>query len=112
MSIVLAIYGLVDLILLLAAKVINERLKPIFHAIGTSKNGKRTRHEGNATERMCHLEEPTPRVTKISTKGRVTIPAELRERFGIRKGTRIDWKRDGRRLVLTPIARDHRSKEN
>ena len=45
------------------------------------------------------------RITNINAKGQVTIPAELRERFGIRKGTRIDWKKDGSRLVLTPITR-------
>jgi len=45
------------------------------------------------------------RHTKINAKGQVTIPAELRERFGIRKGTHIDWKKDGGRLVLTPITR-------
>jgi AbrB family looped-hinge helix DNA binding protein len=44
------------------------------------------------------------RRTKINAKGQVTIPAELRERFGIKKGTRIGWKKDGGRLVLTPIA--------
>jgi AbrB family looped-hinge helix DNA binding protein len=58
-----------------------------------------------ATERMCQLEKSEMRLSKISAKGRVTIPAELRERFGLKKGTRIDWERDGRRLVLIPVAR-------
>lgn len=58
-----------------------------------------------ATERMCQLKESEMRFTKIGAKGRVTIPAELRERFGFKKGTRIDWKRDGRSLVLIPVAR-------
>lgn len=39
----------------------------------------------------------------INAKGQVTIPAELRERFGIEKGTRISWKEDRGRLVLTPL---------
>jgi len=43
------------------------------------------------------------RHTKINAKGQVTIPAELREQFGIRKGTRINWKEERGRLVLTPM---------
>jgi AbrB family looped-hinge helix DNA binding protein len=38
------------------------------------------------------------RRTAISTRGRVTIPAELRERFGIKPGTRINWKEEQGRL--------------
>jgi len=103
MAVVFAIYELVDLILLLAARVVDERVKPMVHALGINKNWKRMRHKENAIEGMCQLEESTMRRTKINAKGQVTIPAELRERFGIRKGTRIDWKKDGNRLVLTPI---------
>jgi AbrB family looped-hinge helix DNA binding protein len=36
-------------------------------------------------------------------RGQVTIPAELRERFGIEEGTRINWKEERGRLVLTPM---------
>jgi AbrB family looped-hinge helix DNA binding protein len=43
------------------------------------------------------------RRTKINAKGQVTIPAEFRERFGIEKGTRINWKEERGRLVLTPM---------
>jgi len=43
------------------------------------------------------------RRTKINAKGQVTIPAELRERFGIEKGTRVNWKEERGRLVLTPM---------
>ena len=43
------------------------------------------------------------RRTKTNAKGQVTIPAELRERFGIEKGTRINWKEERGRLVLTPM---------
>jgi AbrB family looped-hinge helix DNA binding protein len=105
MAVVFAIYELVDLILLLAAKVVDERVKPMVHALGINENWKRMRHKENPIEGMCQLEESTMRRTKINAKGQVTIPAELRERFGIKKGTRIDWTRDGCRLVLTPIGR-------
>jgi AbrB family looped-hinge helix DNA binding protein len=103
MALVFVIYELVDLILLLAAKVVDERVKPMFHALGINKNWKDMRQRENAIEGTCQVEESTMRRTKINAKGQVTIPAELRERFGIKKGTRIDWKKDRGRLVLTPI---------
>ena len=40
--------------------------------------------------------------TVISSKGQVVIPAELREKLGLDKGTRASWSQDGIRLVLTP----------
>ncbi|SRR6266567_2321058 len=39
----------------------------------------------------------------IRTKGRVTIPAELRKRLGIRAGTRVNWIEEKGRLVLVPM---------
>lgn len=49
------------------------------------------------------MEESTIRRTKINARGQVTIPAELRERFGIEKGTRVSWSEKQGRLVLTLI---------
>jgi len=43
--------------------------------------------------------------TKTNAKGQVTIPAELRERLGIEKGTRVNCKEDRGRLVLTPMTK-------
>ena len=50
--------------------------------------------------------------TVISSKGQVVIPAELREEFGLKKGTPATWSEEQGRLVLTPITerrlrRDH-----
>jgi AbrB family looped-hinge helix DNA binding protein len=39
----------------------------------------------------------------ISSKGQVVIPAELREQYGLDKGTRATWTEEGGRLVLTPM---------
>ena len=102
MAVILAIYGLVDIILLLAAKVVDERVKPLFHALGISKNWEHTSRK-EAIEGMSYLGESAMRRTKINAKGQVTIPAELRERLGIEKGTRINWKEERGRLVLTPM---------
>ncbi|HEV3308645.1 MAG TPA: AbrB/MazE/SpoVT family DNA-binding domain-containing protein [Candidatus Sulfotelmatobacter sp.] len=41
--------------------------------------------------------------TVISSKGQVVIPAELREQFGLEKGTPATWTEESGRLVLTPI---------
>lgn len=41
--------------------------------------------------------------TVISSKGQVVIPAELREQFGLEKGTPAIWTEEKGRLVLTPI---------
>ncbi|PYX10520.1 MAG: AbrB family transcriptional regulator [Acidobacteria bacterium] len=45
---------------------------------------------------------PTYR-TVISSKGQVVIPAELREHFGLQKGTPATWSEEHGRLILTPI---------
>lgn len=41
--------------------------------------------------------------TVVSSKGQVVIPAELREEYGLAKGTPATWTEDKGRLVLTPI---------
>jgi AbrB family looped-hinge helix DNA binding protein len=41
--------------------------------------------------------------TVISSKGQVVIPAELREKFDLGKGTAATWSEENGRLVLTPI---------
>jgi AbrB family looped-hinge helix DNA binding protein len=43
--------------------------------------------------------------TVISSKGQVVIPAELREQFGLEKGTPATWSEEQGRLVLTPITK-------
>jgi AbrB family looped-hinge helix DNA binding protein len=57
--------------------------------------------------------KPTARAsyrTFISTKGRVTIPAEFRERFRIMPGTIVTWREEQGRLVLTPLTKKRLSK--
>ena len=44
--------------------------------------------------------------TVISSKGQVVIPAELRERFGLEKGTPATWREEKGRLILTPITKE------
>ena len=41
--------------------------------------------------------------TVISSKGQVVIPAELREEYGLNRGTPATWTEEQGRLVLTPM---------
>jgi len=41
--------------------------------------------------------------TVVSSKGQVVIPAELREKLGLGKGTPATWTEEEGRLVLTPM---------
>jgi AbrB family looped-hinge helix DNA binding protein len=41
--------------------------------------------------------------TTISSKGQVVIPAELREQFGLEKGTAASWSEERGKLILTPL---------
>jgi AbrB family looped-hinge helix DNA binding protein len=42
---------------------------------------------------------------KISSKGQVIIPAELRQELGLEKGTTASWRRENGSLVLTPMTK-------
>jgi len=43
----------------------------------------------------------------VTAKGQITIPAEVRRKLGIKKGTRIriEVSEDAKRIILTPITR-------
>jgi bifunctional DNA-binding transcriptional regulator/antitoxin component of YhaV-PrlF toxin-antitoxin module len=49
--------------------------------------------------------------TIISSRGQVVIPAELRQEYGLDKGTPATWTEEAGRLVLTPLTL-RRIKEN
>lgn len=42
---------------------------------------------------------------RVSSDGRVVIPARLRRRLGIKKGTLVSFLEDNGRLILQPITR-------
>lgn len=42
----------------------------------------------------------------VTSKGQLVIPARLRHRLGIRKGTRLTFTEDNGRLILQPITRE------
>lgn len=42
----------------------------------------------------------------VTSKGQLVIPARLRRRLGIRRGTRIAITEDNGRLILQPVTRE------
>ncbi|MBM4034655.1 MAG: AbrB/MazE/SpoVT family DNA-binding domain-containing protein [Planctomycetes bacterium] len=44
--------------------------------------------------------------THVMAKGQVVIPAELRRKYDIKKGTRVNFLEEGGRIVLQPVTRE------
>ncbi len=44
-------------------------------------------------------------IVKMTTRGRITLPAEIRRKFGIKSGTRVRFQvdEDKQRILITPI---------
>ena len=42
----------------------------------------------------------------VTTKGQLVIPARLRRRFGIKKGTMVTFTEDGGRIIVQPVTRE------
>ena len=42
----------------------------------------------------------------VTTKGQLVIPARLRRRFGIKKGTRVTFVEDWGRIIVQPVTRE------
>ena len=45
--------------------------------------------------------------TYVSTKGQLVIPAELRRKYGIKPGTRVEIIDRGDQIVLQPITEEY-----
>jgi AbrB family looped-hinge helix DNA binding protein len=42
----------------------------------------------------------------VTTKGQLVIPARLRRRFGIKKGTVVTFTEDDGRIIIQPVTRE------
>ena len=42
----------------------------------------------------------------VTTKGQLVIPARLRRRFGIKKGTMVTFVEDNGRIIVQPVTRE------
>ena len=58
-------------------------------------------YEANRDGKLPHLHQ---------YQGRVTIPAEFLERFRIKPGTIVTWRKEQGRLVLAPLTKKRLSK--
>lgn len=47
--------------------------------------------------------------SRISSKGQVTIPQEIREQLGLRTGDRVDYIKDQGRIYIQPLREGARS---
>jgi len=45
-------------------------------------------------------------ITKVGTRGQVSIPKEIRKKFKIESETRIEWFVDGKTIRVLPIPKD------
>jgi AbrB family looped-hinge helix DNA binding protein len=45
-------------------------------------------------------------VSVVTTKGQLVIPARLRRRFGIKKGTMVTFLEDEGRIIVQPVTRE------
>ena len=45
-------------------------------------------------------------ISTVSSKGQIVIPKELREKFGIKRGSRLTWIEAGSALILVPLPDD------
>lgn len=44
--------------------------------------------------------------SSVTTKGQLVIPARLRRRFGIKKGTKVTFVEDAGRIIVQPVTRE------
>ena len=42
-------------------------------------------------------------ITQLSTKGQASVPAELREKYGLEAGSRISWEDQGDCILVRPV---------
>ncbi|MCX5900504.1 MAG: AbrB/MazE/SpoVT family DNA-binding domain-containing protein [Proteobacteria bacterium] len=42
-------------------------------------------------------------LAKVTTKGQVTIPKGIRDAFGIRPNDKVDFEREGEKIMLVPL---------
>jgi AbrB family looped-hinge helix DNA binding protein len=43
----------------------------------------------------------------ITSKGQLVVPSEIRRRFGIKPGTRVNFVEEGGRIIFQPVTREY-----
>ena len=49
----------------------------------------------------------TSSISSVTTKGQLVIPSKLRQRYRIRKGTRVALIEEESRIILQPLTREY-----
>ena len=45
--------------------------------------------------------------TTATSKGQIVIPSSIRQKLGIKEGTRIRIEENGKEIILTPLTREY-----
>ena len=45
-------------------------------------------------------------LTTVTTRGQTVVPAEIRRRYGIEEGSRLEWVDDGQVIRVIPVPAD------
>jgi AbrB family looped-hinge helix DNA binding protein len=45
-------------------------------------------------------------MTTVTTRGQTVVPAEIRRKYGIEEGSRLEWVDDGQMIRIIPIPLD------
>jgi AbrB family looped-hinge helix DNA binding protein len=48
------------------------------------------------------------KIIKVGKYGRITIPAEIRKKFGIKEGDLLEIKAENGKIILTPLPKQKR----
>ena len=43
----------------------------------------------------------------VTSKGQLVVPADIRRRFGIKPGTRVNFVEEGDRIIFQPVTREY-----
>jgi AbrB family looped-hinge helix DNA binding protein len=43
----------------------------------------------------------------VTSKGQLVVPSEIRHRFGIKPGTRVNFVEEGGRIIFQPVTREY-----
>lgn len=44
--------------------------------------------------------------TSVTERGQTVVPAEIRKRYNIKKGTKLAWLDDGQTIIVLPVPED------
>jgi AbrB family looped-hinge helix DNA binding protein len=58
-------------------------------------------------EDYCRKHETTMNSAYVTSKGQLVVPVDIRRRFGIKPGTRVNFVEEGDRIIFQPVTREY-----